>query len=85
MPPRQSSPPGVPSGVTYDSTFPASTDGFKTWDLNSDGVAHYGMLWDFVRDVRLLSADVIDNQFMYGADYFYQTWKLAETQSVRVR
>ena len=80
MPPRASS-------VRYTSAFPASKDGDKTWDYNRDGVAHYGMLWDFLVDVRSLpgGAATVDNNLMYGADYFYHTWKIAETQAAGVR
>jgi hypothetical protein len=55
--------------------------------MKTDGVAHYGMLWDFLQDVRLLpgGADMVDNHFMYGADYLFHTWQIAETQSPKVR
>jgi hypothetical protein len=73
MPPR----PG--SGVQL----PPSTDGNAYWDYNVVGVAHYGMLWDFVEDLRSLpgGSTVVDaptSGFMSGADYFYHTWQLAE-------
>jgi microsomal dipeptidase-like Zn-dependent dipeptidase len=75
------------SNVQYTAAFPASKDGDKTWNYNRDGVAHYGMLWDFLQDVRTLpgGAAAIDNNFMYGADYFYHTWQLAETKAAGVR
>jgi hypothetical protein len=81
--------PGMPSltlrgepSLQYTSAFPASTDGSKTWNINMDGVAHYGMLWDFVEEVKLLPAgtQAVQN-LMTGAEYFYQTWKLAEARS----
>jgi microsomal dipeptidase-like Zn-dependent dipeptidase len=80
MPPRHSS-------VRYTRDFPASRDGRKTWDYNRDGVAHYGMLWDFLQDVRSLpgGAVMVDNNFMYGADYFYRTWQTAESRAASVR
>ena len=69
-------------GLQYTSAFPASTDGNKTWDFNSEGVAHYGMLADFVQYLRLnLNRAMVDNNFMYGADYFYHTWQIAEQRS----
>jgi hypothetical protein len=68
-----------------------STTGSKTWDYNLDGVAHYGMFADFLRDVRTLPASatmtgrqIVDDQMMYGADYFYRSWLKADTQKVRV-
>lgn len=76
MPPR--------AGSTVDYTkFPKSTDGSKAWNYNTDGVAHYGMLWDFLQDVKTLpgGSDLVENNFMYGADYFFHTWRIAETCS----
>jgi hypothetical protein len=62
-----------------------------TWDYNNDGVAHYGMFADFLRDVRTLPASatmtgrqIVDDQMMYGADYFYRSWLKADTQKTRV-
>lgn len=68
-----------------------SSEGSKTWDYNFDGVAHYGMFVDFLRDVRFLPANatmngmhVVDDQMMYGAERFYQMWRRVETQKTRV-
>ena len=68
-----------------------STTGTKTWDYNIDGVAHYGMYVDFLRDVRMWNPtgampgrQVVDDQMMYGADHFYRMWLKADTQKVRV-
>ncbi len=68
-----------------------STTGSKTWDYNLDGVAHYGMFVDFLRDVRTLPGNatmtgrqIVDDQMMYGADYFYRMWLKADTQKTRV-
>jgi microsomal dipeptidase-like Zn-dependent dipeptidase len=68
-----------------------STQGTRTWDYNTDGVAHYGMFADFLRDVRTLPANatmtgrqIVDDQMMYGADYFYRMWLKADTQKARV-
>jgi microsomal dipeptidase-like Zn-dependent dipeptidase len=47
--------PGGPANrVVYDASFPPSgtAGSAKTWNYNSEGVAHYGMLPDFIRDVR---------------------------------
>jgi hypothetical protein len=79
---------GIPgSSVQYNNSFPASKDGNKTWDYNRDGVAHYGMLWDFLQDVRTLpgGAAIVDQNVMNGADYFAATWRIAEAKSASVR
>jgi hypothetical protein len=72
---------GLPSpAVQYTSAFPPSTDGSKTWNYNTDGVAHYGLLPDFLKDVAALpgGAAMINGSFMNGAEYFYRTWAKAE-------
>jgi hypothetical protein len=74
-----------------------STTGGMTWDYNVHGVAHYGMFVDFLRDVRGLPANatvpvkaaivgrqIVDDQMMYGADYFYRMWLKADAQKARV-
>ncbi len=68
-----------------------SSQGTKTWDYNMDGVAHYGMFTDFLRDVRTLPANatmtgrqIVDDQMMYGADYFYRMWLKADVQKSKV-
>lgn len=66
--------------VQYSSSFPMSSLGTKLWDYNTTGVAHYGMLADFLYDVKNVSggAHVVNDNLMYGADYFLQTWKKCE-------
>jgi microsomal dipeptidase-like Zn-dependent dipeptidase/uncharacterized protein YaeQ len=79
---------GIPwPAVQYTSAFPASSLGNKTWNYNTDGVAHYGMLADFLQDVRTLpgGAAMLDNNLSYGADYFYHTWVKAESQATNVQ
>ena len=87
MPPR----PG--SNVLYapkDPSFPISALGNGQWNYNAQGVAHYGMLPDFLRDVKTYpsggekifnfdsTSRRMDGNVMYGADYFLQTWKICE-------
>jgi microsomal dipeptidase-like Zn-dependent dipeptidase len=70
-----------------------SKTGLRTWDYNFDGVAHYGMFADFVKDVRAapVSAtlpaggkDLVDNHLLQSADYFFRMWKRIETQKAIV-
>ena len=77
--------------IQYSADFPQSSfvaDGtlLKTWDYNVDGVAHYGMLPDFLQAIRSLpdGANMIDNNLMYGADYFYETWRISEVQGAKM-
>jgi hypothetical protein len=82
MPPRSG------SSVQYDnSKFPMSTLGTLSWDYNVGGVAHYGMLPDFLKDVRTAPGGdaLIDDNLMFGADYFLQTWRKCEAEKTNVQ
>jgi hypothetical protein len=70
------------SSVQYGTpAFPLqiSSDGNQSWNYNNVGVAHYGLLPDFLQDVASLpgGAEVIKNM-NNGAQYFYETWQMAE-------
>ncbi|HEV2398766.1 MAG TPA: membrane dipeptidase [Candidatus Sulfotelmatobacter sp.] len=69
--------------VTYDDSFPMSGN----WNYNNVGVAHYGMIPDFLLDVKdsptEQSGHILHN-LSQGAEYFYQTWKICEKQKSQV-
>lgn len=75
------------SAVRYDASFPQSRTGSRRWDYNTDGVAHYGMLADFIRDMRTAPGanDVVDPYFYNAAEVFSDMWLTAERQKTRVR
>lgn len=71
---------------------PKSQTGTRVWDYNIDGVAHYGMLADFVKDVRtaptsqaMAGKDLVDNHLLHSADYFYRMWQKVEAQRRNVQ
>jgi hypothetical protein len=85
--------------VLYDDNFPRSSAGTRFWDYNDQsnngkygGVAHYGMIYDFLKDVSTLPAPggypktgaQVVNNLMQGADYFLQTGKKCEQLKVQV-
>jgi hypothetical protein len=75
-------PPRLGSSVKYGTKafpLPMSKDGTKTWDYNVLGVAHYGLLPDFLQDVASLQGgtEAIKN-LNKGAQYFYETWRMSE-------
>jgi microsomal dipeptidase-like Zn-dependent dipeptidase len=78
MPPCKNHPP-----IQYGAALFQSRTGQRTWDYNKDGVAHYGMLTDFLEAVKRNphGNELVENNLMYGAEYFYQTWKLAEERA----
>jgi hypothetical protein len=84
-------PPLGRNSVVYNNAFPRSQTGTKTWDYNLEGVAHYGMYADFVKDVRtapvnqgMTGADLVDNHLLRSADYFWRMWQKIEAQKVKV-
>jgi microsomal dipeptidase-like Zn-dependent dipeptidase len=76
----------APSPVTYPFrglggvTVAQQRSGQRTYDINRDGVAHYGMYPDWIEDVRRL-AGADGSAFMTdmarGAEAFLQTWERA--------
>jgi microsomal dipeptidase-like Zn-dependent dipeptidase len=79
--------------IAYGRGFSESSLGTHTWNYNTDGVAHYGMIADFLRAVRTMpqhgqlpgGAKLIDDYLEHGAEYFFETWQKAEQQSTKVR
>jgi hypothetical protein len=73
------------SHVVYDASFPMSKMGSRQWDYNRDGVAHYGMIADYIKDMESIpgSAGLVDT-LMNGADYFMDSWLKAEQERSKV-
>jgi hypothetical protein len=107
------------TGSTGNGLLPMSSLGTAPpWNYNNVGVAHYGMLPDFLQDVQSLpkgqtipigtnldgtpciqntgprlgglcppytlqNGAAVVKQMSYGAQYFYQTWRNAETAFAR--
>jgi len=53
------------------------TTGKRTWDINTDGVAHYGLYPDWIEDLRRLAGDAIVKDFGRGAEAYLQMWERA--------
>ena len=62
-----------------------SATGTKTWNYNEEGVAHYGMLADFLRDINGLDGGraVIDG-LNRSAEDFARMWERCERQKYKV-
>jgi microsomal dipeptidase-like Zn-dependent dipeptidase len=52
--------------------------GQRTWDINTDGVAHYGLYPDWVEDLRKLAGNEIVEDLAMGAEAYLQTWERAD-------
>jgi microsomal dipeptidase-like Zn-dependent dipeptidase len=66
----------APNGVTVDR----QTVGSKTYDLNVDGVAQYGLYADWVADLLHRAgpdADALEAELMHGAESYVAMWEQA--------
>lgn len=77
----------VPNKVTYPFkglggvTVRKQTAGQRTWDVNTDGVAQYGLYPDWVEDLTKVAGkdgDAIFEDMSRGAEAYLQTWERAE-------
>jgi hypothetical protein len=51
--------------------------GKRVWDINKDGVAHYGLYPDWVEDLRKIAGDEIVNDMGRGAEAYLEMWERA--------
>jgi microsomal dipeptidase-like Zn-dependent dipeptidase len=72
------------NSATFYSGFPKSKTGNKEWDYTTDGVAHYGLMADFLKDVRNRDPLVHEN-LMNSAEHFVRMWEKAEKQKTSVK
>ena len=68
----------------YTAAFPRGKTGTRSWDYTTEGVVHYGLMADFVRDVSRRDATVHAN-LMTAAEKFAQMWEKADKQKACVR
>jgi microsomal dipeptidase-like Zn-dependent dipeptidase len=60
-------------GVTIDQQH----SGTRTYDINTDGVAHYGLYPDWIEDLRRQAGDEIIEDMVRGPEAFLQMWERA--------
>jgi microsomal dipeptidase-like Zn-dependent dipeptidase len=56
-------------------TFDRQVSGQRVYDVNADGVAHYGLYPDWMEQLRLLAGEPIAKDLMSGAEAYLQTWE----------
>jgi microsomal dipeptidase-like Zn-dependent dipeptidase len=85
-----SDPLSIPKSKASDSPISGT---FKTWDYNKEGVAHYGMLRDFVVDIKtapagvtsgLAGSELVDSHLNRSANYFWLMWQRIEARKSNV-
>jgi len=64
--------------LDYTAQFPKSTLQGASWDYNDAGVAHYGMLADFVKALPAVNGADVVTSLAQSAQYFVDTWAKAE-------
>lgn len=75
---------GKPNAVAYpfrsldgSIAFDRQVSGQRVYDVNVDGVAHYGLYPDWMEQLRLLAGEPIADDLMSGAEAYLQTWERA--------
>jgi hypothetical protein len=69
----------------YNSSFVMSETGDMKWDYCRDGVAHYGMLADFLKDIYGMNQGAyLRTNIMQNAEMFAQMWEKAVKNSTNV-
>lgn len=58
-------------------TFGKQRTGVREFDLNVDGVAHYGLYPDWIEDLRLIAGDQIVQDLSRAPEAYLQTWERA--------
>ncbi len=61
-------------GVTIDQ----QVSGERIYDINVDGVSHYGLYPDWIEDLRRLGGENIADDMARGAEAYLQMWERAE-------
>ena len=56
------------------TTLDRQTSGERQFDINVDGVAHYGLYPDWIEDLRMLAGDRIIRDMGRGAEAYLQMW-----------
>jgi microsomal dipeptidase-like Zn-dependent dipeptidase len=60
--------------------------GNKTWDYNTEGIAHIGLYPDFYQDLKNLGMSQTERQVFFStADYFVNMWETCMRQKGSVR
>jgi hypothetical protein len=60
------------------------TTGERTWDINTDGAAHYGLVPDWLEDIRIVGGKGVVDDLFRGAESYLDTWKASENHKAGV-
>lgn len=62
------------------STIRRQVSGERTYDVNVDGAAHYGLFIDWMEDLRITAGDEIVDDLASGAEAYLQMWERATSR-----
>lgn len=69
-------PPTAAQQIDYRAPFTRCTMGTKTWDFNVDGVAHYGLMPDYLESCKKVGMTTQEQTAFYSAaERFAQMWE----------
>lgn len=54
------------------------TTGQRSWDLNTDGASHVGLVPDWIEDIRLVGGQGVVDDLFRGAESYLDTWGASE-------
>ncbi|MER5503378.1 discoidin domain-containing protein [Streptomyces sp. NPDC002561] len=60
------------------SVIDKQTTGDRTWDFNTTGAAHYGMVPDWIEDIRIVGGQEVVDDLFAGAESYLRTWRSSE-------
>jgi microsomal dipeptidase-like Zn-dependent dipeptidase len=60
------------------STINRQVSGWRTYDINKDGVDHYGLYPDWIEDLRKVAGPAIVDDMANGAEAYLQMWARSE-------
>ena len=65
--------------VDGGSVIERQVTGERTWDVNVDGVAHYGLIPDWIQDIRNVGGESVVGEMFRGAESYLDTWGATES------
>jgi microsomal dipeptidase-like Zn-dependent dipeptidase len=67
------------------ATFKRAKTGNRTWDYNTEGVAHFGLFPDFLKDVERRGGTEIVTHMYQGAEHFAVSWAATEAIAEKIK
>ncbi len=60
---------------TFDVEIDQQRSGERLYDINVDGVAHYGLYPDWIEDLKQIAGTAIDDDLVRGPEAYLQMWE----------